>query len=137
MAATPKSRPNPEAQRATSRAAARRRLIAALLVATLSLIWLVIAVRFYVVPASGSIPAYVWGILAAVSALNAVAHGFAAWQVQRETRWGHVFAIMLVSVNLVFTITNQMGMADWIMFGLNAVTLVMLILTGPTRRPEA
>ena len=137
MATAPKSRPKPEAQPAASRAAARRRLVAALLVATLSLIWLVIAVRFYVVPAPGSIPAYVWGILAAVSALNAVGHGFAAWKVHRESRWGHVFAIMLVSVNLVFTITNQMGLADWIMFGLNVVALVLLIWTGPTRRPEA
>ncbi len=133
MATSPKSRPAPPAPAAAVSAAARRRLITALMVATLGLIWLVIAVRFYVVPQPGTIPAHVWGILAAVSALNAAAHGFAAWFVHRRLRWGHVFAIMLVSANLVFTFTDQMGLADWIMLGLNVVALALLIWTGPTK----
>lgn len=116
--------------------AVRLRLITALLVMTMALIWAFIAVRFYTSPQPGGVPPWLWGVLAAVSMVNSALHLLAAWFVQQRNRWGHVFAVVLVSVNLVFTFNPQMGLSDFIVLGLYVVTLTMLVWTGPTKAAD-
>jgi len=116
--------------------AVRLRLIAALLVLTMALIWAVIGIWFYASPQPGGVPPWLWGVLAAISVANSGLHVLAAWFVHQRNRWGHVFAVMLVSVNLVFTITPQMGLSDFLVLALYLATLVMLVLTGPTKTAD-
>lgn len=134
MTSASEPRPSATSPSQSAKKLARGRLVTALMMVTLSVIWVIIAARFYFEPPLGGVQPYLWGILGAVSLVNAFAHGLGAWFVQRGSRWGHTFAVMLVSANLVFTFTDQMGTSDWIMLGFNAVTLGMLIWTGP-RKP--
>lgn len=102
------------------------------LLALLAGLWAVLGLRLYVAP-----PAAMTGSFASLVGLfyliGALAHALAAWWVAVQKRWGHIVAIVVVALSVVLGLSAQMTWLEWLLVGVNAVALGLLIPTLPPR----
>jgi hypothetical protein len=52
-----------------------------------------------------------------------------AWRLGSRSRWVYYFALAVIVVNAVLSITDEIGLADIAVLGLNLVTLALLLST--------
>jgi hypothetical protein len=65
-------------------------------------------------------------ILVGLIFLNALLLGLVAWGVGRGIRWLYWMGMALVGFNLFLSVTDQLGLIDLIILGLNALTLGLM-----------
>lgn len=69
---------------------------------------------------------WVFGIVAMLMFGNAAALLLAAWLLGRRPKWGYVFALAVLLVNIVLTFTDQFGLFDLLTLLLDLVSLSIL-----------
>lgn len=106
------------------------RLVAALVLDVLAVLWLLIAIRLYFNPPAG-VDALTAALLAVPAAVNGFGYGLCSWWVSRRLRWGYVVALALVALNLVLGVTAGMSWMDWAALGGNLIALALLIVSRP------
>lgn len=94
-------------------------------------IWLAFAVATYLrllpgIPDQGAMA----GVMAALMLGNAAALAVAGWGLGRQTPIFYFFAVAVLVVNMVLTITDQMGVWDWLILVLEAAMLGLLLAVG-------
>lgn len=71
-------------------------------------------------------------ILAVLIFGDAVAFGLLAWGMIRGTKLWWILSLLWVGLNLVLTVTDQFGAADWAALIYNGVLLILLVVGGYT-----
>lgn len=94
-------------------------------------IWLAFAVATYLrilpgIPDQGAMT----GVMAALMLGNAAALAVAGWGLGRQSLIFYFFAVAVLVVNIVLTVTDQMGLWDWLILALEAVMLGLLLGVG-------
>ncbi|MFT4110724.1 hypothetical protein [Propionicimonas sp.] len=113
---------------------ARLRLLAVVLLGLLAALYLVLAVRLYFFPPFDSVTG---GLLGVFLALVAGAYLLLTRAVVRQSRVGHVLAIVVCAVAAVLGLTAEMSWLDWAVLAANVVTLGLLLGCLPRRRDLA
>ncbi len=112
---------------------ARLRLAVVVLLALLAGLWTVLGLRLLIAPPAG-IASSLASVIGLFYLVDALVYGLAARWVAVQKRWGHVVAIVVVAINLVLGLTAQMTGLEWVLLGVNVVTLGLVIATVPQRR---
>jgi hypothetical protein len=91
-------------------------------------IWLIFAAATFLggipgIPDAGPAAA----VMAALMLGNATALAVAGWGLGRQTPIPYFFAVVVLVVNMVLTITDQMGVWDWLILALEAAMLGLLL----------
>ena len=98
------------------------------LLAADSAMWAAFAILLWTgVVGVGSVAPAIVGLLAALMAFNAAALGLLAWQVLRGRKLVDFAAVALMVVNVVLSLTDEIGLADLAVFGLSFVVLALLV----------
>jgi hypothetical protein len=74
-------------------------------------------------------------VIGALAAANGILLALAAWRALRGSRLVDLAILVLVVVNGVLGVTDEVGLADWVAAGWNAV-IVALLLVGMWRQPD-
>jgi hypothetical protein len=69
-------------------------------------------------------------VMAALMLGNAAALAVAGWGLGRQTPVFYFFAVAVLVVNMVLTVTDQMGLWDWLILALEAAMLGLLLGVG-------
>ncbi|MCE5322872.1 hypothetical protein LLG46_06095 [bacterium] len=99
----------------------------------LSGIFLVLAAMLFPARNASLGPITRWAI-AGLLMLDALFYFVAAWGLARRIRLIHWFAVLLIGGNALLSITDQVGPADLIVFMLNLIMLVLVIITGKSKK---
>ena len=83
------------------------------------LFWLNAAVWFGIgifsltrISGNNSAPQFVLLVIAILMFVNMIAMLIAGWWLGRQTKWGFLFAMALLGVNILLTFTDQVGILD-------------------------
>jgi lysylphosphatidylglycerol synthetase-like protein (DUF2156 family) len=112
---------------------ARLRLVAALLLGLLTVLSLGLALRLYFVPPGNAVASALLGVVLAVVAL---AYGLLLRAVLRQSRVGHILAVVACALGAVLAMSDGMAWLDWTVLGVNAIAAAVLLGCVP-RRPAA
>ena len=74
-----------------------------------------------------TLPVSIMGIISVLMFGNAGAFLLVVFGLRRSSRWFYVPTLLLVMVNLVTSLTDQMGFLDWFVLGLNLVLFGLLV----------
>ncbi|MGC3994890.1 MAG: hypothetical protein QM779_12380 [Propionicimonas sp.] len=118
----------------TSVRRARTRLLAVVLLGVLAALYVALAVRLYFFP---SFDAVISGLFGVFLALVAGAYLLLTRAVVRQSRVGHVLAIVVCAVAAVLGLTVDMSWLDWGVLAANVVAFVLLLGCVPRRRDAA
>jgi hypothetical protein len=110
---------------------ARLRLVAVLLLGVLTALYLVFAVRLYVVPAVDPV---VTGLIGVAFAVVAVVYGVLTRAVAKQSRVGHVIAIVVAALGALLSISVGMEWLDWVVLLVNLGAFGVLLGCVPRRR---
>lgn len=72
-------------------------------------------------------PVYILAIVAVLMLANAAVFGLAGYGLGRGSRLAYLLALAIVALNLPLTITDQVGLYDWITLGVDTVLLGLLL----------
>ena len=91
-------------------------------------IWLAFAVAIYmrIIPGIPDQEPAV-GMMAALMLGNAAALAAAGWGLGRQSPIFYFFAVAVLVINILMTITDQMGLWDWLVLALEVVMLALLL----------
>ena len=103
---------------------ARLRLAAVVLLGLLTLTYLGLGVRLYFFPAGGAVAS---GLVAVVLGLAALTYLLVTRAVIRQSRLGHILAIVVCGVAAVLGVTPGMTWLDWAVLGVNVATAGLLL----------
>ena len=67
---------------------------------------------------------------------NAAAFGLAGYGLGSGSRWAYLLALAVVALNLPLTLTDQVGLYDWITLGIDGLLLVLLLAARKEFRTE-
>lgn len=109
---------------------ARLRLGAVLLLGVLIVWAVVLAVRLYFVPPFDAVLGALLGVLFGVVTL---VYGLLTWAVVKQRRVGHILAIVVCSLAVVFAIAPNMQWIDWVFLAVNLAAAGLLLGCVPRR----
>ncbi len=72
-------------------------------------------------------PVYILAIVALLMLVNAAAFGLAGYGLGLGSRRAYLLALAIVALNLPLTLTDQVGLYDWITLGIDALLLGLLL----------
>ncbi len=101
-----------------------------LVLGLLATAWAFIGLRLYFAPPA-SLSTTIASLIGLIGLADAIAYGLAARWVAVQKRWGHLVAVALVVVNLLFGFTAGMSWLEWSVLGVNLVALGLLLATVP------
>jgi hypothetical protein len=113
---------------------ARLRLAAVVLLALLTIAYLLLAVRLYFFPTGSAVGSGVVGVVFGVAAL---AYGLLARAVVKQSRAGHIAAAVVCAVGAVLSVSAAMAWPDWTTLGINAASFCLLLGCVPGKVPPA
>jgi len=87
-------------------------------------IWLVFSLWMLVRPSTPSTFAI---ILAAMMFINQLIFLGIVWGISRRLKAVFFFALVFLSVNLSFSVTDEFGIFDWLVLALDVIMLVILV----------
>ena len=99
-----------------------------LMLAALAWLGLALWTLFRLDPSDSAQANLMWTI-GVLMLLNTAAMAWVAVGLGKQQRRFHVVAILLLAVNIVMSVTDQMGPIDWLILALNIGILVLLIVT--------
>lgn len=103
---------------------ARLRLAAVVLLGLLALTYLGLGVRLYFFPAGEAVAS---GLVAVVLGLAALTYLLVTRAVIRQSRLGHILAIVVCGLAAVLGVAPGMTWLDWVVFGVNVATAGLLL----------
>ncbi len=103
------------------------------LLGLLAALWAVLGLRLLVAPPAGMLSSFA-AVVGLFYLVGALAYGLAARWVGVQKRWGQILAIVVVALNVVLGFTAQMTWLEWLLVGVNIVTLGLLLATMPRSR---
>lgn len=74
-----------------------------------------------------AVPVVVLFLMAVMMLINAAVFMVSGYGLGKRNRWLYYLGLAVVSVNLVLTVTDQVGFYDWIVLVINVVLLVLLV----------
>ncbi|MCB0911874.1 MAG: hypothetical protein KDB60_09715 [Propionibacteriaceae bacterium] len=129
----PKQPEQPQARGGEGSLRARLRLVAVVLLGLLTATYLVLAVKLYFFPAVEAVASGLFGIVLAVIALL---YALATRAVLRQSRVGHLLAVVLCVLAVVLGLTPGMTWIDWTVLGVNLVAVAVLLGCVPRKAPD-
>lgn len=106
---------------------ARLRLIAVVLLGGLTVLYLVFAIRLSFLPA-------VTGILGIAFAVAALGYGLLARAVAKQSRGGHITAVVVTVIGAILAVSAGMEWLDWLVLAANLAAFGVLLGCVPRRR---
>ena len=76
---------------------------------------------------SHTMPLWMKALLAVLMLGNAAAFLIVGLGLGKSSRWYYILALTLVVINVVTSLTDQMGLLDWSVLGLNMILLGLLV----------
>ncbi len=99
----------------------------------LALIWTILAILSLKRPPSGMTAGHTW-LLVGLMAGNVLALLFSAWGIGRGGRWLYRFAVVVVGVNLILSLTDEFGLLDLLSLLLDSLLLLLLLAARQCRQ---
>nr|WP_300145045.1 hypothetical protein [Propionicimonas sp.] len=109
---------------------ARLRLGAVLLLGLLAVLYLALAIRLYFFTTTNAVTG---GLLGLALAAVGILYGLLTRAVFRQSRVGHIVAIVVCAAAAVLSIVPGMAWPDWLALGTNAIAFVLLLGCVPRR----
>ncbi len=109
---------------------ARLRLIAVVLLGGLTVLYLVFAIRLSFLPA---VDPAVTGILGIAFAVAALGYGLLARAVAKQSRGGHITAVVVTVLGAILAVSAGMEWLDWLVLAANLAAFGVLLGCVPRR----
>jgi hypothetical protein len=90
-------------------------------------IWLGLGVTSLVRLDDGGVGSTTFLVIALMVMGNAILMGVAAWWLGKRNKWGYLFALSLLGVNIITTFTDQVGFWDYATVLVDIVLFLLLI----------
>jgi hypothetical protein len=73
------------------------------------------------------VPIMVQWVIAVLMVGNAGAMAFSGYFLSKKARWSYLLAVIVLSINIILTVTDQVGIFDWITLLIDLVLMIILL----------
>ncbi len=91
-------------------------------------IWLILSILSLVnLPNNQTAPRLILGVIAVLMVGNAIAMAVSGYVLSQKVRWSYYLAMAVLGINIILTVTDQVGTLDWITLIIDLIILGILI----------